>query len=529
MKITNLNRPGVHAEGIVRGRNGRRAGSSGPNVSDSDGNEVDLASYIIFSGATVTEADADTALVTISGGGGGSSGSVNVVVDYGAIGDGVTDDRAAIQAAADAAAAACASLFFPGGSYLIGSPGLVIDPTTPVIGDGRECTSLLADANSMNLITVTGTAFSGGSFPLINTSSTISGLRFAANGHTAVEGIAYVGVAYFDTRRCTFDGNAIGIEYYGALQGVTEDCLFIENTRGIKYSAQTIGYYGASVPPARVLVDWCSFYTNTTLAIDWTGAQQLIVQNSEFGDNGTAASSTTGAIKATMGGDAGGFGLVARNLWMESNHGGAAIALSGTVVGKHSLTDIWFAYTDATYSVSLDGSTAAQTLSMDRVHHDQVVSPATVKLIRAVGGTTTLDARWSDGTLSGSWTKVSQTPLLDDTLVSDLSQFTALSLPATTSPSQTADGYAVWDSDDNVLTVGDGASRKTFGYVGSTTPLIEGTAAAGSSNEVSRADHVHPTGSTERRILLADAHATPFVFTDLLQMDDGSDFLWSDS
>lgn len=29
-------------------------------------------------------------------------------------------------------------------------------------------------------------------------------------------------------------------------------------------------------------------------------------------------------------------------------------------------------------------------------------------------------------------------------------------------------------------------------------------------------------------ILLADGHATPFVFTDMLQMDDGSDFMWSD-
>jgi hypothetical protein len=37
------------------------------------------------------------------------------------------------------------------------------------------------------------------------------------------------------------------------------------------------------------------------------------------------------------------------------------------------------------------------------------------------------------------------------------------------------------------------------------------------------------SGSTERRILIADGHATPFVFTDLLQADDGSDFLWTDS
>lgn len=38
----------------------------------------------------------------------------------------------------------------------------------------------------------------------------------------------------------------------------------------------------------------------------------------------------------------------------------------------------------------------------------------------------------------------------------------ALILPTSASPAQTADGSVVWDSDDNRLTVGDGASRKTF-------------------------------------------------------------------
>lgn len=29
-------------------------------------------------------------------------------------------------------------------------------------------------------------------------------------------------------------------------------------------------------------------------------------------------------------------------------------------------------------------------------------------------------------------------------------------------------------------------------------------------------------------ILLADGRATPFTFDDMLQMDDGTDFMWSD-
>ena len=52
--------------------------------------------------------------------------------------------------------------------------------------------------------------------------------------------------------------------------------------------------------------------------------------------------------------------------------------------------------------------------------------------------------------------------------------------------------------------------------------------ALGSTSSTAAAgDHTHAT-DPGRRILIADGHATPFDFTDLLQMDDGSDFLWSD-
>ena len=39
---------------------------------------------------------------------------------------------------------------------------------------------------------------------------------------------------------------------------------------------------------------------------------------------------------------------------------------------------------------------------------------------------------------------------------------TAFTFPTSATPSQTTDGQAVWDSDDDAITVGDGSSRKTF-------------------------------------------------------------------
>lgn len=77
----------------------------------------------------------------------------------------------------------------------------------------------------------------------------------------------------------------------------------------------------------------------------------------------------------------------------------------------------------------------------------------------------------------------------------------------------------------------------TFGttpVLSDAVPLVEsGVGDPGSSTEASRADHVHPAAAIPAafagsHILLADGRSAPFAFTDLLQMDDGTDFMWSD-
>lgn len=53
----------------------------------------------------------------------------------------------------------------------------------------------------------------------------------------------------------------------------------------------------------------------------------------------------------------------------------------------------------------------------------------------------------------------------------------SLILPLSATPAQTAEGSIVWDSDDDRLTVGDGASRKTF-YPGAPTASLVGSSLA---------------------------------------------------
>lgn len=60
----------------------------------------------------------------------------------------------------------------------------------------------------------------------------------------------------------------------------------------------------------------------------------------------------------------------------------------------------------------------------------------------------------------------------------DLSSNSVLYLPSTGSPSQTIDGSVVWDTDDNLLTVGDGVGRKTMADTTSAQTLANKTMAS---------------------------------------------------
>jgi hypothetical protein len=58
--------------------------------------------------------------------------------------------------------------------------------------------------------------------------------------------------------------------------------------------------------------------------------------------------------------------------------------------------------------------------------------------------------------------KTMTSPTLNTPTISSPTITGALVVPTSTTPAQTTDGSVVWDSDDNLLTVGDGVSRKTM-------------------------------------------------------------------
>ena len=84
-----------------------------------------------------------------------------------------------------------------------------------------------------------------------------------------------------------------------------------------------------------------------------------------------------------------------------------------------------------------------------------------------------------------------------------------LTLPTASSPSQTAEGSIVWDSDDNILTVGDGASRKSF-YPDSTTYKYK-TASQDFTNTTTFADVTATSGNIAFAVAASTAYLIDIV------------------
>lgn len=85
----------------------------------------------------------------------------NVKLDpYGAVGDGVADDTAEIQAAIDACSVAGGGIvFFPAGTYLFTTLSLASDSNIRLVGSGTQGTLLISSTTTGNLFDFTGASF----------------------------------------------------------------------------------------------------------------------------------------------------------------------------------------------------------------------------------------------------------------------------------------------------------------------------------------------------------------------------------
>lgn len=163
------------------------------------------------------------------------TGAVINVLDYGAIGNGIADDTAAITAAVTAASAG-STVYFPVGTYKV----------TSGITDGGKAIMFAGQSN--------GSVITGGGFAILSLTTEFSSaqdLKIVASSYSAnTIGIDVAngtsGVDNFTIRRCSIYGFfqypyvGKGIRMYFGIKGAIHDCVIQFWDRGLSFEAVNI-------------------------------------------------------------------------------------------------------------------------------------------------------------------------------------------------------------------------------------------------------------------------------------------------
>jgi hypothetical protein len=146
------------------------------------------------------------------------------VLDFGAVGDGVTDDSVAIQAAIDAAGNG--TLIFPAGVYLVGDLSIVGRQIT-MIGEGMKSTELKAKPGSTYIFNAEEPSDIQASQFQIN--------NFTLNGNN-VANIIGVNIKFrhrWEIANCIISNCKYGVYELNSWLGSKTNCYFILNTYGV--------------------------------------------------------------------------------------------------------------------------------------------------------------------------------------------------------------------------------------------------------------------------------------------------------
>jgi Pectate lyase superfamily protein len=217
-------------------------------------------------------------LLNWSGGGGGGGGFQYDVTQYGATGDGTTDDTTAIRAALAAIPSTGGLLYFPAGHYKYTGATLLLDKPVTVMGDGgawgglsklltyADCTPAISTifytSTTLPLFTVKSDACAFKAIELLNTS-----VATPTAGSCGVYVPYTVGAAYHGDflvfRDFTVSGFYINIDKEVGASTLFENCSFVDpvlyGVRDNNFHNGDLGdhcmancwfFAGASNPPA---------------------------------------------------------------------------------------------------------------------------------------------------------------------------------------------------------------------------------------------------------------------------------------
>lgn len=243
------------------------------------------------------------------GAGGGPSALFSSVKDYGAAGDGVTDDTAAIQAAVDGDTTG--TIFFPQGTYLISDPGIGLASNKRYIGAGKKLTVLKKKDNvsaTDQLGPIFGVPVVDGVFLPVNNIS-VEHISFRGNGTTGIltnkaAGLFRVYVSDGTViKDCEFyEGRGYGVGFQGARSApdpnrrgphsdiLIENCEMYDNSRA-EWIIGGDRDDGLDIKSGvRVTIRKCRFYRNGDTGCDLRTRSSLIEDCEAFDNQGVGFS-----------------------------------------------------------------------------------------------------------------------------------------------------------------------------------------------------------------------------------------------
>jgi hypothetical protein len=248
------------------------------------------------------------------------------VKDFGACGDGVTDDTRSIQNAINAVVLKGGTLYFPSGNYIVSGNGLTIDQTSltqdqqltriSLVGAGKGNTQITYIGSNC-AIAYAGSTSGGG----IQGYFTIEKMRLEGNGTgsgggTTANGLSINNCGNFAVRDFLAHNFNYGCLAYDILIGIFDSCSFINNQNG--FVSQ---YKDYSDPNALTFLD-CDISGNQVIGVLLGDPTTCTFVGGTIEYNGLGTSSPVGGVQIVSNNNVGmngAFGASFQGVYFEGN------------------------------------------------------------------------------------------------------------------------------------------------------------------------------------------------------------------